>query len=110
MFYARVSVIIRTAILTLLGLSIVISLMCVSVTMTSPEDMANPLRELILPSFLRGDLDQTALHAFFGAHGLWQLIPLLAAWLILALAFLKTTATGKAKDASPTPALQPATP
>jgi len=110
MFYARVPVIFRTAILTLLGLSIIISLMCASVSMTSPEAMTNPLRELILPSFLRGDLDQTALHAFFGAHGLWQLIPLLAAWLILGIAFLKTTATGKVMDAPPTPALQPATP
>jgi hypothetical protein len=78
--------------------------------MTSPEEMANPLRELILPSFLRGDLDQTALHALFGAHGLWQLIPLLAAWLILGFAFLKTTVREKT-TAAPAPAalaLQPA--
>ncbi len=107
MFYARVSVIIRTAILTLLGLSIVISLMCASVSMASPEEMANPLRELILPSFLRGDLDRAVLHAFVSAHGLWQLIPLLAAWLILGLAFLKATAAESAGAASAMPTLQP---
>jgi hypothetical protein len=109
-WYARASSSFRTAILALLALSIVINLMCTSVTMTSPEKMANPLRELILPSFLRGDLDQTVPHAFFGAHGLWQLSPLLAAWLILGFAFLKTTVREKttAAPVPAVPALQPA--
>jgi hypothetical protein len=107
-WYARASAVVRTAILALIALSIIINLMCVSVTMTSPEEMANPLRELILPSFLRGDLDQTVLHAFFGADGLWQLIPLLAAWLILGLAFLKVAGERKAMAAPAMPALQPA--
>jgi len=67
------------------------------------------LRELILLSFLRGDLDQTVLHAFFGADGLWQVIPLLAVWLLLGLAFLKTTVREKKAMAPPAmPALQPA--
>lgn len=108
LWFARAPVIFRAPVLVLLALSIIINLMCASVTMTSPEDMANPLRGLILPSFLRGDLDQTALHAFLGAHGLWQLIPLLAIWLILGAAFLKATAGEKATAAPLTPALQSA--
>ena len=108
-WYARASVIVRTAILALLALSIIINLMCASVTMTSPEKMGNPLRELILPSFLRGDLDQTVLHAFFGRDGLWQVIPLLAVWLLLGFAFLKTTVREKKAMAAPAmAALQPA--
>ena len=108
-WYARASVIVRTAILALLALSIIINLMCASVTMTSPEKMGNPLRELILPSFLRGDLDQTVLHAFFGRDGLWQVIPLLAVWLLLGFAFLKTTVREKKAMAAPVmAALQPA--
>jgi hypothetical protein len=109
LWYARASVIVRTAILALLALSIIINLMCASVTMTSPEKMGNPLRELILPSFLRGDLDQTVLHAFFGRDGLWQVIPLLAVWLLLGFAFLRTTVSEKKVMAAPAmPALQPA--
>ena len=109
MFYARASVFFRTAILALVALSIIINLMCVSVSMTSPKEITNPLRELILPSFFRGDLEQTVLHAFFGAHGLWQLIPLLAAWLILGIAFYKVTASRKADAASEISVFQPAT-
>jgi hypothetical protein len=109
-WYARASVVVRTAILALIAISVIINLMCASVAMTSPEDMANPLRTLILPSFFQGDLDQTVLHAFFGADGRWQLIPLLAAWLILGFAFLKTTVREKttAAPAPAVPALQPA--
>ena len=109
-WFAQAPVVFRTTVLMLLALSTIINLMCVSVTMTSPEEMAEPLRGLILPSFLRGDLDQTVLHAFFGAHGLWQLMPLLAIWLILGVAFLKATAGEKATaaPAPAMPALQPA--
>ncbi len=103
-WYARAPVIFRTAVLASLAVSIIINLMCVSVTMTSPEKMANPLLGLILPSFLRGDLDQTVLHAFFGADGLWQLIPLLLVWLILGAAFLKAAA-GQKEATAPPPAL-----
>ena len=70
----------RIATLVTLGISIAINLACVCVTMTSPEQYARPLFELILPTFIRGDLPQTLVQIVFGTRGLWQLLPLLAVW------------------------------
>jgi hypothetical protein len=60
-------------------------------TNSSPE-IANPLFELIVPAFFRGDIEQSILHMALGVQGLWQLIPLLLIWLALGFLLLRIIA------------------
>jgi hypothetical protein len=74
-WFARVGFGWRAAILGTLGVSVVISLACVSVSGLSPTEFAAPLFDPILPSFLRGDLPQSMIQLVFRTQGLWQLAP-----------------------------------
>jgi hypothetical protein len=71
----------RIATLILLTVSILINLACVAVSMNAPLQFRRPLFDLILPSFIAGDLRQAVTQIFFKAQGLWQLAPLIAVWL-----------------------------
>jgi hypothetical protein len=85
-----------------LGLSVFISLACVSVTMNSSLDASHPLFELILPAFFKGDIEQSILHKIFGVQGPWQLIPLLLIWFEAGLWLLGTSGREKAGCLAPT--------
>ena len=67
----------KTALLALFGLSFIISLICVSVTMASPDSYANPLFDFLIPKFFNGRI-RTIVNLFSNTKlGLWTLLPLL---------------------------------
>jgi hypothetical protein len=67
----------KTALLALFGLSFIISLICVSVTMASPSNFGNPLFDYLVPNFVKGQV-RTMLNLFFNQQlGLLTLVPLL---------------------------------
>jgi hypothetical protein len=80
---------VRSAITSLLCLSVFISLACVSVDCCASEKDSSPLFESILPSFYEGELDQSILYLLSGTRGHAQLIPLLTAWAVLGLLLLR---------------------
>ena len=68
---------INKALFGLFSLSFLISLICVSVTMASPNKYANPLFDFLIPKFLKGRI-RTILNLFSNMHlGLLTLLPLL---------------------------------
>jgi hypothetical protein len=92
----------RIATLILLTVSILINLACVAVSMTTPAEVPRPLFDLILPSFIAGDLPQAVTQIIFGTQGLWQLVPLIAVWLGLgAILFRQFSAVDHASGPAP---------
>jgi len=67
----------KTALLALFGLSFIISLICVSVTMASTNSYANPLFDFLIPKFLAGRI-RSFVNLYPKTHwGLLTLLPLL---------------------------------
>jgi hypothetical protein len=82
----------RATALVVLGISVALSLACVSVTMAVAEEVENPLFEVILPGFIDGNLAQTMVQIVFGTRGLWQLAPLAIIWAVLGTLFWRQVA------------------
>jgi hypothetical protein len=77
----------KPGLLGLFTLSIGISLICVSVSMMSPNEFQNPLFDFLIPRFLDGKL--TSMFNKIGITGHVTLIPLLTFWLISSIYVLR---------------------
>jgi hypothetical protein len=97
-WFAQARPAVRTAIISLLCLSVFISLVCVSVDCCASEYDSSPLFESILPSFYEGELDQSLLYLLSGTRGHAQLIPLLSVWTALGLLLLRELRKKTAQD------------
>jgi hypothetical protein len=75
----------RSLLVLLLIVSVITSLACVSVDMWISPTIVRPLQDSLLPRFLDGDLPRTLTTRLFGWHGALALLPLAAAWSIIAL-------------------------
>jgi hypothetical protein len=73
----------RSIILMALAVSVALNLMVVSVNTIAPDDVAAPMRSIILPEFFAGQLDQSMVRIVTGWQGLSQLLPLFAVWGVL---------------------------
>jgi hypothetical protein len=70
--------------LVILAASVLINLAAAAVTMAAPEELANPLTQWIWPNLVDGQLIRTAVFKFTQTPGLFNLMPLLILWAILA--------------------------
>jgi hypothetical protein len=70
----------RKLMLTVLGLSFLLSLICASVSMDVPAAFRDPLFQTLIPRFLSGDVNN--LGRLVGIPGSLSLLPLIVVWAI----------------------------
>ena len=79
----------RVAFLGLFGISLLISLVCTSVDVMAPPNLAHPFTDYLLPAFLEGRLHRVVIGRVLPIdNALPLLIPLLLLWAIVALLLL----------------------
>jgi hypothetical protein len=70
----------RIPMLGILALSFCLSLICVSVSMMSPDTFHKPLFEYLIPEFINGNLQ--TVFTYIGIKGLATLVPIVIVWVI----------------------------
>jgi len=70
----------RIPALGILALSLCLSLICVSVSMMSPDTFQKPLFEYLIPEFINGNLQ--TIFTYIGIKSLATLIPIVMVWVI----------------------------
>lgn len=84
----------RGVTLALLVVSIGINLAATSVTMAAPDNLSNPLIQQIWPNFFDGYVPRAVIVKFTKTSGLFNLLPLLTIWAILAWAVWREIGRG----------------
>lgn len=73
----------RGVFLVLLMFSVEASLICASVDMAPPPEVARPLIDYLIPAFFSGGLTRVVPSYTFGVHGPLALAPLLLIWVVV---------------------------